>query len=299
MALQLCLRATFIDVVDTSTAMAMQQRSVSAPATTRRRIMDFTIEAQEDLQMSGYLSSLPARAEQLLVLCRREAPTLAVDAKNSKAASAVETASTASPNETAVSSEQAFTAMEGVASLAGPSRQETPPALEEIMPSPGSLGHPEVCRRPCIFFAAGSCANGSSCGYCHMAHTERPHHLDKRQREIMQNLSQAELLYMILKSLRLRAAATNLLSEASEVIEIMEHWAAEQPAAQYTANKAIQKLDTTLSKLPFSSLISMACRSSQVKNGSLSQHYCHELTQAMNKMRCRMADSLLTMQVDQ
>ncbi|CAJ1354464.1 unnamed protein product, partial [Effrenium voratum] len=40
------------------------------------------------------------------------------------------------------------------------------------MPSLGSIGHPEVCRRPCIYFSAGHCELGEACNYCHVAHTD-------------------------------------------------------------------------------------------------------------------------------
>ena len=52
--------------------------------------------------------------------------------------------------------------------------------------TPGSLGHPEVCRRQCIYFLQGHCSNGDACTYCHLPHTQRAPKLDKRQRIIMQ-----------------------------------------------------------------------------------------------------------------
>ncbi|CAE7257158.1 unnamed protein product [Symbiodinium natans] len=73
-----------------------------------------------------------------------------------------------------------------------PGSQEGPehvPVLAEffpLLPSQGSLGHPEVCRRPCIYFIAGNCENGRACAYCHIEHTEKTPKLDKRQRTIMQ-----------------------------------------------------------------------------------------------------------------
>jgi len=41
--------------------------------------------------------------------------------------------------------------------------------------APGTSGHPapsQVCRRPCIYFLAGHCANGNQCTYCHLPHEE-------------------------------------------------------------------------------------------------------------------------------
>eukprot|EP00445_Apocalathium_hangoei_P021785 CAMPEP_0203912232 /NCGR_PEP_ID=MMETSP0359-20131031/53322_1 /ASSEMBLY_ACC=CAM_ASM_000338 /TAXON_ID=268821 /ORGANISM="Scrippsiella Hangoei, Strain SHTV-5" /LENGTH=117 /DNA_ID=CAMNT_0050838123 /DNA_START=18 /DNA_END=368 /DNA_ORIENTATION=+ len=38
----------------------------------------------------------------------------------------------------------------------------------EVVPSlgPGSIGHPQLCDRPCLYFAKNECANGMDCEYC-------------------------------------------------------------------------------------------------------------------------------------
>jgi len=64
--------------------------------------------------------------------------------------------------------------------------------------NPGSLGHPEMCTRPCLFFAAGQCQNRESCKFCHLPHNRRPTHLDKRNREILKSFSSEEKLATIL-----------------------------------------------------------------------------------------------------
>lgn len=46
----------------------------------------------------------------------------------------------------------------------------------------GSLGHPLLCRRPCIRFAKGRCDMGDACCYCHHSVHARFTHLDRRQR---------------------------------------------------------------------------------------------------------------------
>jgi len=51
----------------------------------------------------------------------------------------------------------------------------------------GSLGHPELCSRPCLYFASGSCSNGRSCDYCHLPHSRRLAHLDRRHRELLRS----------------------------------------------------------------------------------------------------------------
>lgn len=64
--------------------------------------------------------------------------------------------------------------------------------------NPGSLGHPEMCTRPCLFFAAGQCQNRDSCEFCHLPHNRRPTHLDKRNRELLKSFSSEEKLATIL-----------------------------------------------------------------------------------------------------
>eukprot|EP00435_Cladocopium_sp_Y103_P050476 s934_g15.t1 len=43
------------------------------------------------------------------------------------------------------------------------------PRVQEI-PSLGSYGHPNICRRPCILLVKGTCHKGSACGFCHFEH---------------------------------------------------------------------------------------------------------------------------------
>ncbi|CAJ1338437.1 unnamed protein product [Effrenium voratum] len=94
-------------------------------------------------------------------------------------------------------------------------------------PSSGSLGHPELCRRACIYLAAGECKSGSACNYCHMDHVEKAPKLDKGQRGIMQQLSRRELLALVLPYCRTKAQ--ELGSLADELLERLEEGAAECP----------------------------------------------------------------------
>ncbi|CAK9008571.1 Putative tRNA/rRNA methyltransferase Rv0881 [Durusdinium trenchii] len=67
-----------------------------------------------------------------------------------------------------------FAGREPPSNLAPTEGATEPEAIEEAggAPSGGSLGHPQVCNRPCIYFAAGNCASGAGCSYCHVEHTE-------------------------------------------------------------------------------------------------------------------------------
>ncbi|CAE7773811.1 unnamed protein product, partial [Symbiodinium necroappetens] len=53
----------------------------------------------------------------------------------------------------------------------------------------GSLRHPELCRKPCLFHERGECENGAACGYCHFQHLRRPAVPDRCQRSLIRRLS--------------------------------------------------------------------------------------------------------------
>jgi hypothetical protein len=74
--------------------------------------------------------------------------------------------------------------------------------------NPGSRGHPELCRRPCLYFAKGHCVNGSDCSFCHLAHPRnRQCHLDKRHRAMLRQFGPEELLQVLGPVLRERLQA--------------------------------------------------------------------------------------------
>lgn len=90
---------------------------------------------------------------------------------------------------------------------------EMPAADNTVLPTPGSLGHPELCQRACIYFGSGPCQNGAFCGYCHLPHTTPPVKLNKRQRLLLQRLRASELLAIIHDKLRIRRAPSPCATE--------------------------------------------------------------------------------------
>ncbi|CAK9103084.1 C3H1-type domain-containing protein, partial [Durusdinium trenchii] len=75
---------------------------------------------------------------------------------------------------------------------------------DEALPSLGSWGHPELCRRPCVFWVKQqSCAAGANCNFCHLEH-QKLVCLDKKQRIIMADLTDAEKSLLILPHVRLK-----------------------------------------------------------------------------------------------
>jgi hypothetical protein len=58
----------------------------------------------------------------------------------------------------------------------------------ETAPNCGSVGHPHLCNRPCRYAAEGGCENGTQCGYCHMPHSRRSVHQDKKTRDLLRRM---------------------------------------------------------------------------------------------------------------
>eukprot|EP00930_Biecheleria_cincta_P089528 TRINITY_DN7885_c0_g1_i1.p1 TRINITY_DN7885_c0_g1~~TRINITY_DN7885_c0_g1_i1.p1 ORF type:complete len:608 (+),score=124.57 TRINITY_DN7885_c0_g1_i1:99-1922(+) len=68
--------------------------------------------------------------------------------------------------------------------------------------NPGSRGHPELCMKPCLFFAAdGGCMNGTQCRFCHLKHRKRPAHLDKKNRAIIMRMPYPERMMILFSAL--------------------------------------------------------------------------------------------------
>ncbi|CAE6964756.1 unnamed protein product [Symbiodinium natans] len=150
--------------------------------------------------------------------------------------------------------------------------------------NPGSLGHPEVCRRPCIYFSVSGCTNGDECGYCHMPHMQRPVHLDKRQRELLQTLNTGELMAILLQHLRTKAEEKGFLPLAADVLAILERHAV-APTARVPV-KVQSKLDALLNKMTFAALIGMALRRKDVNPG-----FVQEMNEALSGLRLLWAEA--------
>lgn len=89
----------------------------------------------------------------------------------------------------------------------GPSLQKSAaetPGLETLrVCNPGSVGHPELCSRACLYFSLGKCLNGMSCSFCHLPHSKRAAKLDKRHREMLRVMDFPErfrILHPIIQS---------------------------------------------------------------------------------------------------
>jgi len=98
----------------------------------------------------------------------------------------------------------------------------------EPVTNPGSVGHPELCPRPCLYYPLGKCVNGNECEFCHLSHPKRPAHLDKRHREMLKGIPFEECAAMVLPILKEKAKA---LKFGPEVMEMLDNLAAQSVGA--------------------------------------------------------------------
>ena len=282
--MQLIYRATFIDVIEDGEER-IPLRSRSLPA---RLAKPSHLVSAEDFEPGAYVSSLQQRSQQLAILVRNRSqkagpPTLSSPAAVTKfmhkrTSSTASTMSGVTSLQSSPTNEQTQrTATSDAPTTTGSDSPVAPdptdgPSLVELS-SYGSAGHPEVCQRPCLFFAQGDCQNGSSCGFCHLPHLQRPVHLDKRNRLQLQSLSHAEKLALLLPLLHEKAAAMafqyagkalELGGLLAELLQILEAWAAREALTEGKSLSRLEqqlqscKLAVALRRVSFSSLLSHA-----------------------------------------
>lgn len=156
--------------------------------------------------------------------------------------------------------------------------------------SEGSIGHPELCRRPCFYFAKGCCENGAQCGYCHLPHGERAPKLDKRQRLVLQSLPEKLLLEMLQRAVRGRAEQ-NATMPGPAIAEIMQLWerrltclstsgvdtvSGEEPVP----DRYVRNLSKILRRMNISELVALAIRGAKEDSA-----YVSELREALGRLR--------------
>ena len=254
MALELEYRNTFIDVKEDFEDVASTSRSraqSSPPGRVRRISFGLETESEEDA-MRSYVGTLSQKTADFTKRLQHD-----------------ETASTICGSSPCGSSPVGLFGQEAPEHNGHDSQEEQveqSPALAEffpLLPSQGSLGHPEVCRRPCIYFIAGHCENGHGCAYCHMEHTEKTPKLDKRQRTIIQGLSRPQLLGLVMHFCQSKAEQAGFLEEAGEILGMLaQESAGARPLAQCVSDRDLRNLHKTLSQMNFSNLIGLVTHQS-------------------------------------
>lgn len=119
----------------------------------------------------------------------------------------------------------------------GPSLQKSTadsPGLETLrVCNPGSVGHPELCSRACLYFPLGKCSNGMNCAFCHAPHTKRATHLDKRHREMLRAMNFSERYFLIHPVLKVKLENLEVGPDVMELIASLDVMASkDKPVVQ-------------------------------------------------------------------
>ena len=122
----------------------------------------------------------------------------------------------------------------------------------------GSLGHPQLCHKPCL------CPAGSNCNFCHCCHSDR--HLSRKQREEMSRLGEADVLALVLPHLLAKKLP------AQEVIALLEQHLISLPSEARPSMRNVQGLNRCLAYLKFRQLVDMCeCKErSEIRESMLS-----------------------------
>ena len=87
--------------------------------------------------------------------------------------------------------------------------------------SAGSIGHPNLCARPCSFFAKGHCRYGRRCNQCHERHEQLQSLPNKKQRAYLRDLNEAQIWRLLWPYLRAQVETWELSAgDPRPVIEL-------------------------------------------------------------------------------
>ena len=177
MALELQYRGTFIDVWEDPFELSRStMRSASTPAP-RVRTLECAAEVEER-ELQGYVENLSHRMAELTEEINQKATT-----SNATEPTAAEEVQPVQP--------------EAIPGSAQGDLSPLPQVPDVRAFSEGSVGHPEMCRRPCVYFNRGLCQSGAACTYCHGHHSDRGPKPDKKQRTTLDEITQAQLLSLV------------------------------------------------------------------------------------------------------
>lgn len=86
--------------------------------------------------------------------------------------------------------------------------------------SRGSVGHPQVCNRPCEWLHKGHCRNGRDCNACHICAStgHKRSCVDKRDRKALSRMSYADRVQIFMPMLRAKAATWRFEANASCIL---------------------------------------------------------------------------------
>jgi hypothetical protein len=132
---------------------------------------------------------------------------------------------------------------------------EAPTALR--LCNPGTIGHPELCSRACLYFPLGKCGNGANCAFCHAPHSKRATHLDKRHREIVKSMGFVERFHIIMPILKAKMAGLGLNDRVMESFHALAALPVQEPVVQTVDRRRTKDLKTLQVALNFMSARSL------------------------------------------
>lgn len=144
-------------------------------------------------------------------------------------------------------------------------------------PSPGSVAHPELCRRPCMYFQQGHCENGNACNFCHLDHPEKLAKLDKKQRMLLQSLTVPELVAFLIEFIAERLQQAKL--EGTELLQSLRLLAGRLPSLP---ERDLKNLKKTFARMNLSNLMGVLTHKCS-KSGSITG--LEEVTEAVENLR--------------
>ncbi|CAE7777524.1 unnamed protein product [Symbiodinium sp. CCMP2592] len=128
--------------------------------------------------------------------------------------------------------------------------------VDAMAPSRGSVGHPTLCNKPCIFIARQRhCQKGLACSSCHHQHNDPK--LDKKQRLLMNTMPRAELLGLLADLLQ-QCAEQHGIRDVSFAVAVLSVQAGLPPRRLQTKSRKLHNLRQVLQRMNFSSILSMA-----------------------------------------
>jgi len=146
----------------------------------------------------------------------------------------------------------------------------------------GDWGHPELCGRPCIFFAKGECAAGYSCGFCHLPHSKVPH-IDKRGRSLLKTMTLEQRASLIAPLVMRKAAAMQVQEQASKLLK--EMFPTTALGSTTVSKKELSGISKSTEKMNMRQLLLMAL------SGDDDAERLQIITKHIDQMRLAMKDS--------
>jgi len=124
--------------------------------------------------------------------------------------------------------------------------------------NPGSRGHPELCSRACLYYPLGKCTNGMDCKFCHLQHSKRSTHLDKRHREMLRGMPFHERFRLILPVLKTKLEGVDTHRDLNaSLMALLASLGQTNPAIQDDRKRA-KEIRTLQAALRFMSAKSLA-----------------------------------------